>query len=98
MVIQKSICANPQCKKEFVRRGPNHKFCAKPCTLKTWYGLNLQSVLLEEKKQRVLVKRICLGCGNMFRSEGIHNRMCKACNRKEDVYGPSQENYNFGSR
>lgn len=29
--------------------------------------------------------RICLGCNTEFTSEGVHNRICRACRGREDV-------------
>ena len=34
--------------------------------------------------------RNCLCCGRMFVSEGIHNRMCDSCRKREDFLGSSQ--------
>ncbi len=37
------------------------------------------------------VWRACLGCGRLFPSEGVHNRLCAACRRSARNFGAVDE-------
>ncbi len=37
------------------------------------------------------VWRACLGCGRLFPSEGVHNRLCAACRRSARNFGAADE-------
>ncbi len=37
------------------------------------------------------VWRACLGCGRLFPSEGVHNRLCATCRRSARNFGAVDE-------
>ncbi len=37
------------------------------------------------------VWRACLGCGRLFSSEGVHNRLCGTCRRSARNFGAVDE-------
>ncbi len=46
-------------------------------------------------------ERPCMCCRRVFRSEGIHNRLCTECRRQtadHDAWGPSPGKARFGRR
>lgn len=52
-----------------------------------WDDWDEDDVAMPRAAGDVAADRACIACGETFRSEGWHNRLCPKCRRKSDPFG-----------
>ncbi len=80
--ILKIPCKYDGCKKILYTRTQSKKYCHKHAKMTHMNWHKKGKYVSNEIKS--IKKRICLKCGTVFKSYGIHNRVCVGCNNSND--------------
>jgi hypothetical protein len=72
------ICANPKCRKAFLKSNSRHRYCRKQCAVNHY----IRTVWYPANKQRVgMLAKACAHCGHTFEQPRAQRRKKEYCSR-----------------